>query len=61
MLGNIGLMLHTGDLSMNEIVCLARTAESLGYEGFWPSWLVRRSASIWEQASSTSTRVPRCY
>lgn len=35
MLGNIGMMLHTGDLSMDEVVRLARTAESLGYEGFW--------------------------
>ena len=35
MLGQIGLMLHTGDLSVDEIVRLARTAESLGYEGFW--------------------------
>jgi len=35
MLGQIGMMLHTGDLSVDEIVQLARTAESLGYEGFW--------------------------
>ncbi len=35
MLGNIGIMLHTGDLSIDEIVRFANTAESLGYEGFW--------------------------
>ena len=35
MLGDIGIMLHTGDLSIDEIVRFARTAESLGYEGFW--------------------------
>jgi len=35
MLGDIGVMLHTGDLSVDEIVRFARAAESLGYEGFW--------------------------
>lgn len=35
MLGNIGVMLHTGDMPMEEISRYAQTAESLGYEGFW--------------------------
>jgi len=35
MLGNIGVMLHTGDMPVGEIVRYAQTAESLGYEGFW--------------------------
>lgn len=35
MLGDIGVMLHTGDLSVDEIVRFARAVESLGYEGFW--------------------------
>jgi 5,10-methylenetetrahydromethanopterin reductase len=35
MLGNIGMMLHTGDLTMDEIVRFAKATESLGYEGFW--------------------------
>ena len=35
MLGNIGVMLHTGDMPMEEISRYAQAAESLGYEGFW--------------------------
>ena len=35
MLGQIGVMLHTGDLSMDEMIRFAQTAEKLGYEGFW--------------------------
>src|SRR6266567_4692404 len=35
MLGNIGMMLHTGDLTMDEIVRFAKATELLGYEGFW--------------------------
>jgi 5,10-methylenetetrahydromethanopterin reductase len=34
-LGNIGVMLHTGDMPMEEISRYAQAAESLGYEGFW--------------------------
>jgi 5,10-methylenetetrahydromethanopterin reductase len=35
MLGNIGVMLHTGDMPMEEISRYAQAAETLGYEGFW--------------------------
>jgi len=35
MLGEIGVMLHTGDMPMDEIIRYAQAAESLGYEGFW--------------------------
>jgi 5,10-methylenetetrahydromethanopterin reductase len=35
MLGQIGVMLHTGDMPMEEIVRYAQEAEALGYEGFW--------------------------
>ncbi len=35
MLGNIGVMLHTGDMPMEEISRYAQAAEALGYEGFW--------------------------
>lgn len=35
MLGNIGVMLHTGDMPMEDISRYAQAAESLGYEGFW--------------------------
>src|SRR5450755_5162513 len=28
-------MLHTGDLSVDEIVRFAKVSEALGYEGFW--------------------------
>jgi len=35
MLGNIGVMLHTGDMPMEDISRYAQEAESLGYEGFW--------------------------
>jgi 5,10-methylenetetrahydromethanopterin reductase len=35
MLGNIGVMLHTGDMSMEEISRYAQATEALGYEGFW--------------------------
>jgi alkanesulfonate monooxygenase SsuD/methylene tetrahydromethanopterin reductase-like flavin-dependent oxidoreductase (luciferase family) len=35
MLGNIGVMLHTGDMPIEEISRYAQAAEALGYEGFW--------------------------
>jgi 5,10-methylenetetrahydromethanopterin reductase len=35
MLGNIGVMLHTGDMSMKDISRYAQAAEALDYEGFW--------------------------
>lgn len=35
MLGNIGVMLHTGDMPMEDISRYAQAAERLGYEGFW--------------------------
>lgn len=35
MLGNIGVMLHTGDMPMEEISRYAQAAEALGFEGFW--------------------------
>lgn len=31
----MGATLHTGDLSMGDLVRYAREAESLGYDGFW--------------------------
>ncbi len=31
----MGVTLHTGDLSMDDILRYAQEAESLGYEGFW--------------------------
>lgn len=34
-LAQMGVMLHTGDLSMEEIVEFAQEAERLGYDGFW--------------------------
>ncbi|MBI2370114.1 MAG: LLM class flavin-dependent oxidoreductase [Deltaproteobacteria bacterium] len=33
----MGVTLHTGDMSMAEIVEYARLAEELGYDGFWPT------------------------
>ena len=35
MLGDIGVMLHTADLSMDEMIRFAKAAEDLGFEGFW--------------------------
>lgn len=35
MSGQLGVTLHTGDLSTDEIIRYARGAEELGYEGFW--------------------------
>ncbi|MBI2816357.1 MAG: LLM class flavin-dependent oxidoreductase [Acidobacteria bacterium] len=31
----MGVTLHTGDMGMSEIICYAREAESLGYDGYW--------------------------
>jgi len=33
--GSMGATLHTGDMSMADLVGYAREAETLGYEGFW--------------------------
>jgi 5,10-methylenetetrahydromethanopterin reductase len=35
MLGDIGVMLHTGDMPVEDISRYAQAAERLGYEGFW--------------------------
>jgi 5,10-methylenetetrahydromethanopterin reductase len=34
-LGQIGVTLHTGDMSFDQLLDYAREAERLGYEGFW--------------------------
>ncbi len=34
-LGQIGVTLHTGDMSFDELLEYAQEAERLGYEGFW--------------------------
>jgi 5,10-methylenetetrahydromethanopterin reductase len=33
--GEMGATLHTGDMSMDDLLAYARDAERLGYEGFW--------------------------
>lgn len=35
MQGEMGVTLHTGDLSFDEITRFARESEQLGYDGFW--------------------------
>ena len=35
MQGEMGATLHTGDMSVDDLLQYAQEAERLGYEGFW--------------------------